>query len=78
MIQVSVENTNVGDVITLYSGDEVVGTHTITAEDITNGSIEITATKGNDGSTGLDDGNHNLSVTVQDVAGTQRHQNQIS
>ena len=63
--QQQLEESNVGDIVTLYDGDVAIETHTITQADLDAGKVTITVSDEN----ALSDGNHVLTTTVKDAAG---------
>ncbi|MCP3690098.1 MAG: hypothetical protein GY784_16965, partial [Gammaproteobacteria bacterium] len=60
-----------GDTVTLYSANKVIGTHTLTAADITNKKVEITTDA-------LTDKEHKISATVRDVTGNESDNSNVA
>jgi hypothetical protein len=53
----------VGDIINIYEGDEIIATHTLTQDDIDANPQEVTIPLD------LEDGNHDISIGFEDIAG---------
>ncbi|MCP4267625.1 MAG: hypothetical protein GY777_19020, partial [Candidatus Brocadiaceae bacterium] len=64
------DNAEIGDKVTLYSANKVIGTYTLTAADITNKKVEITTDA-------LTDKEHKISATVTDTTGNESENSNV-